>query len=157
VKVHTETRRLRVYDLVIAKGGPKLRAHPPNAMAQTGFANGRPSDGVIRFKGTDITGYAVTMASLANALMGAISEGVERPVVDKTGLQGTYDFTLVWAAERAESLNTGKRGSEKAESLGNSPSSMFTALQEQLGSKLQPATESTQMIVVDDAHMPSAN
>jgi uncharacterized protein (TIGR03435 family) len=155
VKVHTELRPLRVYELVVAKGGAKVHVHPLNATPQTSFANGRPSDGVMRFRRTEIKGYAVTIESLANTVSGVFSESVERPVINKTGLQGTYDFDLKWGAEKPGPASVGavRNGGQP----GESGPSIFTALQEQIGLKLQPATESVQMIVVDDAHLPSAN
>jgi uncharacterized protein (TIGR03435 family) len=155
VKVHTEARPLRVYDLVVAKGGAKVPVHPPNAVPHTSFANGRPSDGVLRFKGTEIIGYAVTIGSFANTIAGAFSESVERPVIDKTGLQGKYDLNLKWTAEKLGSALSGGVG-DSGQAADAGPS-IFTALQEQLGLKLEPATESMPMIVVDEAHLPSAN
>jgi uncharacterized protein (TIGR03435 family) len=159
LKLHSEVRPLRVYDLVIAKGGTKLHVHAPNATPQTVFANGRPVDGVMMFRGTEIKGYAVTMSALANTLSGAFAESVERPVVDKTGLQGVYDFDLKWTAEQTgfKSSDAVTTGRQQGDSEEDSAPSIFTALQEQLGLRLQPATEPTQMIVVDDAHMPSEN
>lgn len=159
LKVHAEARPLRVYDLVIAKGGAKLHVHPPNATAQTVFANGRPPDGVMMFRGSEIKGYAVTISSLANTLSGIFAESVDRPVIDKTGLQGNYDFDLKWTAEQAaiKSSDAVGNGSQPGDPQEDPAPGIFTALQEQLGLRLQPATDSTQMIVVDDAHMPSAN
>jgi uncharacterized protein (TIGR03435 family) len=155
VKVHTEARPLRVYNLVIAKGGSKVPAHPPNTVPHTSFANGRPSDGVLRFKGTEVIGYAVTIGSFANTIAGTFPDSVERPVIDKTGLQGKYDFNLKWTAEKSGS--TSPDGVGDGGQPADAGQSIFTALQEQLGLRLQPATESMPMIVVDEAHMPSAN
>jgi uncharacterized protein (TIGR03435 family) len=159
LKVHSEVRPLRVYDLVLAKGGTKLHALPPSATPQTVSANGRPPDGVMMFRGNEIKGYVVTVSALAKTLSGLFSESVERPVVDKTGLQGTYDFDLKWTAEQTaiKSPDAVENGSQQADPQEDAAPGIFTALQEQLGLRLQPATEPTQMIVVDDAHMPSAN
>jgi uncharacterized protein (TIGR03435 family) len=159
LKLHSEARPVRVYDLVIAKGGTKLHVHPPKAKPQTVFANGRPADGVMLFMGNEIKGYAVTISSLANTLSGAFAESVERPVVDKTGLQGTYDFDLKWTTEQTaiKPSDAVRNGSQPGDPQEDSAPSIFTALQEQLGLRLQPATDSAQMIVVDSAHMPSQN
>jgi uncharacterized protein (TIGR03435 family) len=161
LKLHSEARPLRVYDLVLAKGATKLHAHPANATPQTVFANGRPADGVMMFRGSEIKGYAVTISALAKTLSGSglFSESVERPVVDKTGLQGTYDFDLKWTTEQTaiKPSDAVRNGSQLGDPQEDSAPSIFTALQEQLGLRLQPATDSAQMIVVDYAHMPSQN
>jgi uncharacterized protein (TIGR03435 family) len=91
LKIHSESRPLRVYDLVIVKGGMKLHPHPANATPQTAFANGRPPDGVMMFRGSEIKGYAVTMSALAKTLSGLFAESVDRPVVDKTELRSSFD------------------------------------------------------------------
>jgi uncharacterized protein (TIGR03435 family) len=113
----------------------------------------------MMFRGSEIKGYAVTISALANTLSGLFAESVERPVIDKTGLQGTFDFDLKWTAEQtaSKSPDAASNGSQQEDPQEGSAPSIFTALQEQLGLKLQPATEATQMIVVDDAHMPSQN
>ncbi len=155
VKVHTEARPLRVYELVVARGGAKLRERAPNAPASTVFKDGWPPDGVTMLGASSMRASAVTMTSLATTLSGIYGESVERSVVDKTGLQGKYDVDLQWNASRPP-LTVGKDSQLRGPQDETAPS-IFTALQEQLGLKLQPATESTQMIVVDEAHMPSAN
>jgi uncharacterized protein (TIGR03435 family) len=159
LKLRSEDRPLRVYDLVIAKGGTKLHPRPPNATPQTVFANGRRPDGTMMFHGNEIQGYAVTISSLANTLSVIFPGSVERPVIDKTGLQGKYDFDLKWTPEHAAptSPDAARNGSQQEDPQQDSAPSIFTALQEQLGLKLQPATDPALMIVVDDAHMPSQN
>lgn len=159
VQLHTESKPLRVYDLVVAKGGSKLQARSTNGIPQTVRVNGRPPDGVMMFRGSEIKGYAVTILALAKTLSGLFSESVDRTVIDKTELQGTYDLDLKWAAERntARSPDALMNGSQQGDSQEDFAPSIFTALQEQLGLKLQPATELTQMIVVDYAHMPGDN
>jgi uncharacterized protein (TIGR03435 family) len=85
--------------------------------------------------------YGIMMASLAVT----IAEQVQRNVVDKTGLTGRYDFTLKWASQ-----------DPGADDPGDAPP-MSTALQEQLGLKLQPAREPVETLVVDNAEMPIEN
>jgi uncharacterized protein (TIGR03435 family) len=155
VKVHTEARPLRVYELVVTRGGAKLRERARNAPANTVFRDGWLPDGVTMLGASSMRASAVTMTSLAKTLSGIYGESVERPVVDKTGLQGKYDVDLQWTASKPP-LAVGKDSQLRGPQDETAPS-IFTALQEQLGLKLQPATDSMQVIVVDAAHMPSAN
>ena len=131
------------------------RYHPLSAKPQTSFANGRASDGVLRFRGSEIDGYAVTTGALADTLSGVFSESVERPVLDKTGLQGRYDIHLKWAADKAGGTSANAVGKD-GQPVEEGPS-IFTALQEELGLKLEPATETRQVLVVDEAGLPSPN
>jgi uncharacterized protein (TIGR03435 family) len=70
--------------------------------------------------------------------------GVDRPVIDKTGLTGMYDYKLQWGDDAA--------ATPEADAL-----SIFTAMQEQLGLKLEPAKAPIQVLVVDRADKPSEN
>jgi uncharacterized protein (TIGR03435 family) len=93
---------------------------------------------------------SATMPSLTLVL----SQQLDRPVVDKTGLTGRYDFSLEYALER-----TGRgvvEGREPAPDPDGLPS-IFTAVQEQLGLKLEPQKGPIAFIVVDHAEKPSAN
>ena len=87
---------------------------------------------------TSIEGSKASMASLADHLAGKAG----RPVIDKTGLTGEYDFRLEWASEQA---------------ADSTLPSLFTAIQEQLGLKLQPSKGPVDTLVIDHAEMPSEN
>jgi uncharacterized protein (TIGR03435 family) len=82
------------------------------------------------------------MEQLANHL----SHSVERPVLDKTGLRGSYDFTLSWTPDYG--------GPPAPDSNGVG---LFTAIQEQLGLKLEPQKAPIQILVIDHAEKPSEN
>ncbi len=131
---HTETRELPIYALIVAKGGPKL--------------------GVIQDSGTSINRgndrIEVQTTNSVSTLAEQLSMIVGRDVVDKTGIAGRYHLELHWTPDDA------------APSSGNGATadagpSLFTALEEQLGLKLEPAKGPVQVLVVDHAEMPTAN
>jgi uncharacterized protein (TIGR03435 family) len=138
--VHRETRELPVYSLTIAKGGPKLTPVPnPPAAHGVDFRNG----------GTLILGRAATMQELAEAL----SFRVERSVTDHTGLDGRYDFRIEFTPDEAV-----PRFGEEHAPLGDvDGSSLFTALQEQAGLRLESSRGPVPILVVDRVARPSAN
>jgi len=130
LKVHPETRELTVYSLVVAKNGPKLTAHSGDARASVGTSY---DSGTLTMNAAK-----TSMVLFANAL----GRQLAHTVIDNTGLQGEFDFKLVWApAQTAES---------------SSPS-LFTALQEQLGLKLEATKRPGEVIVVDSAEKASEN
>jgi uncharacterized protein (TIGR03435 family) len=135
LKVHHETRELRVYKLVIAKGGSKM--HEIRAGQKAGVNMGR----------SQFTGRGITIGSLVTYLSGTLGQ----PVVDKTGLNGNYDAKLQWTPDDAAGP------SQTSGSSPDSGPSLFSALQEQLGLKLEPAKEPMDTIVVDHLERPSAN
>lgn len=128
LKVRHETRELPIYDLVIAKGGLKIKESPVNETGRMWFGRGK-----ITVQATPIEGLAVDL-----------SNTVGRLIVDKTGLTGKYDIDLKWTpAELQETADSGP--------------SIFAALEEQLGLKLVPAKGPVDTIVVDRVEKPSPN
>jgi uncharacterized protein (TIGR03435 family) len=123
-----------VYDLIVAHGGPKLKLDPS---AQTG--SGWNIDGSDTMK--ILTGKSDSISDLAAAL----SDEVHRQVIDKTGLTGHADITLKWSDDVA------------AQQGGSDVISIFTAVEEQLGLKLQPSKGPVDTLVIDHAEMPSEN
>ncbi len=123
--IHRDTKELPVYALVIAKGGPKFKP----ADSSTGVTS---DSNRTRWHVT----AKVTMPRFAEFL----TDEAGRPVVDKTGLTGTYDLTLDWAVDNSAIASDSASGP-----------SLFTALQEQLGLKLDPAKGPVETIVVDHA------
>jgi bla regulator protein blaR1 len=122
-----ETRELPVYELVVAKGAPKL-----HKVEKAGLGLGLGE--------TRLNGRGATMATLAASL----SDKVGRVVRDKTGLTGYYEFTLTWAPEGAPADDRPQPD-------------LFTAVQEQLGLKLEPAKGPVEVLTVDHAAKPSEN
>jgi uncharacterized protein (TIGR03435 family) len=149
LKAHSETKQVPVYELVVAKGGAKLKdaATDTDPNLKKG-EDGKPLAGVFyRPKDTTLVGYS--MALLANFLS-APNTGVGRPVLDKTGRTGTYDFTLNWSVYSAGEAAAGGAGS------ADDAPSIFDALQG-VGLKLQPATGPVESIVIEHVERPSEN
>jgi len=141
LKVHWETKDMPVYELVVAKGGPKFKDTSPESAEGKALTSQRLGKESMSINNREMAAYGVRMG----ALSGYLSQELHRTVVDKTGLTGNYDFTLKWAPE-----------DPAAESSGDKPT-MVTALQEQLGLKLQPARGPVETLVVDHVEMPTEN
>lgn len=114
--------------------------------------DGKPITGVMWFLKDSSTAQGYSMGALTNLLSQPFA-GVGRPVVDKTGLTGAYDFTLEWSPQM-KSVLPGGAASPSASS--EDALSIFTALQE-LGLKLQPGTGSEQTVVIDHVERPTEN
>jgi len=127
---HRETRAAPIYALVIAKNGSKLKVSDADKMSTN-----NPRRGHIEYK-------KVTMATLASHFLA--SGWTDRPVLDKTGLAGEYDFVLDWTPEDLKSDD-------------HSAPSLFTAVQEQLGLKLEAQTGPREFLIVDHVEKPSEN
>jgi uncharacterized protein (TIGR03435 family) len=151
-----EQKEMSMFEIVVAKNGPKLNeaaAEPPQDEA-AGDVGPRGSGGPPKLgpDGYPALGHAVTMAwikgkarwqnprctiqQFANVISGQLS----MPVVDATGLKGTYDMTLYWAAESRNPSND----SDPAPTI-------YRAIQEQLGLKLEPKKGLVDILVVDRA------
>jgi uncharacterized protein (TIGR03435 family) len=130
-RAHVEPRTLPVYDLVIAKNGPRLK--------QTT----RPAGSAVTYP-TQFAGFAVTTAGLAAML----TSHTGRTVIDRTGLTGKYDITLKWTPDNAPPVTDGS---------GDQPPNIFTALQEQLGLKLEPSKGPVDTLVIDHVELPTEN
>jgi uncharacterized protein (TIGR03435 family) len=141
LKVHHEVRVLQVFDLVLAKVGlgPKFSPHSPDKPA---FSLGSV--------GGDFDGYGVEMPLFTKALTNELLATIGRPIIDKIGLTGKYDFYLRWSSAVTTSSPTDQAAT-------SSHPDIFTAMQEQLGLKLQPAREQVETIVIDSAAQPSEN
>jgi uncharacterized protein (TIGR03435 family) len=157
VKAHTEMKTLPVYELVVAKGGSKLKEATAGYTYPNGFKgpDGVAHGGMMRMSRGEVTGQALPVGSLVNML----SRQLQRTVIDKTGLTGKYDFTLQWTEESSDPMFKGGDGNQqKAEPAPDATGpSLFTALQEQLGLKLQSAKGPVETLVVDHVEMPSEN
>ncbi|MGH9595736.1 MAG: TIGR03435 family protein [Edaphobacter sp.] len=157
LKAHTETRLLPVYELTLAKGGSKLKeATPGNTYANgiKGF-DGVGRAGMMRMGRGEVTGQAIAVSGMVNML----SRQLQRTVIDKTGLTGKYDFTLQWTEESSDPMfKGGDNNQQRAEPAPDATGpSIFTALQEQLGLKLQSAKGPVETLVIDHVEMPSEN
>jgi uncharacterized protein (TIGR03435 family) len=131
LQTHVETRELNVYSLTIARAGPKLQLSPTTEANFT-FGSGH------------IVAKALSMEEFAARLSGPVFK-LGRPVLNTTGLSDAFDFTLDW------------RSDEIPVETSAAPS-LFTAIQEQLGLRLEPAKSKLEIRVVDHAErVPAGN
>jgi uncharacterized protein (TIGR03435 family) len=133
---HIETKELPGYELVVGKKGPKLK-DSTRARESYGANFG------------DIQTDAMKIPTLAKIL----SQQLQRTVTDKTGLTGMYDFELKWTLDQGVAP---RAGSEQPEASDPGPS-LFSALEEQLGLKLNATKEPVETLVIDHVEQPSAN
>jgi bla regulator protein BlaR1 len=141
--VHHETKEEQVYELVVAKGGPKLKEATDTAKGpQQGLGMGR--------------GKVNGMAAATSLIARFLSEQLGRSVIDKTGLTGKYDFALTWTPEFGQQFPGGDRPEAPPPTDANGPS-IFTAIQEQLGLRLESAKGPVDVLVIDHAEKPDAN
>jgi uncharacterized protein (TIGR03435 family) len=155
LKIHHESKELPMYSLVIAKGGFKLKDADPSNTYPNGIKglDGVSHPGMMSVRDGKMTVQAITISNLANNL----SLQLHRQVVDKTGLTGKYDFTLQWEPDDNQGpILTGKQQDAAAMATNSGPS-IFTALQEQLGLRLESTKGPTDTIVVDTVQLPSEN
>lgn len=136
LKVHKETKEMAVYAISVAKGGEKMAR-------SVGYLNGPPDET------ESSNGGQVTMR-MTNMSMGEFAPDLgyflDRPAVDQTGLTGRYDFLLKWTADES-----------KAPTDGSAPPGLFTAIQQQIGLKLDPAKAPVDVLIVDAVERASAN
>jgi uncharacterized protein (TIGR03435 family) len=146
-RFHREEKELSIYELTVAKGGPKLKESTLTADATP---EGPPplifviSPELVRLPGRD-----ATMAEVAWVFQRA---ALDRPVIDKTGLDKRYDFDLEWAPDASQFggvLGSGPVDSAKP--------GLFTAMQEQLGLKLEAKRGPVATLVIDRVERPSEN
>jgi uncharacterized protein (TIGR03435 family) len=170
--VHTETRELPVFAVVLVKPGktgPQLQPHPKDSSCAVGSpAQSVPDSapapqraiaaefvcggigGGLRFGRGRAGARKVSMALIANTLTGM--GNLDRPVLDQTGLSGTFDFLMEWTAELNGPLPPGVNTQ-----IDQSGPTFLEALKEQLGLKLESQTGAADVIVVDHVEQPSEN
>jgi uncharacterized protein (TIGR03435 family) len=145
LKFHHETREMPALVLRVAKSGSKLE--PPHT--EQDLQAGIPPNRINFLDHGHMEGHAALMSNLARSLASE-PEIAGRPVVDKTGLTGGYDFTLRWTPDDFG------HGAAPADPNAQWPS-LFTAVEEQLGIKLTPEKQPIDIIVVDSVEMPGEN
>jgi uncharacterized protein (TIGR03435 family) len=148
---HFEEKNMRGYHLTVARGGPKLKESAAAEMPQRADGERHTHSGAITFGGqARYLGNGKTIGDLINML----SDQLALPVDDQTGLAGKYDISLTWASENTSAqaaIHTdGGRFGDHNHSGADSPSTLFQALQSQLGLRLVSAEKSTAKILVID-------
>lgn len=134
---HRETKVLPVFEIVPARSGPKLK----------------PSRGPVG--GIPAVGHAQGELAVVNATLPDIAKFLQRfvtdrPVVDETGISGRYDVTLRWTPDETLADHQGA-------GLSESYPGFFTAIQEQIGLKLEASKRPVQVLVIDHIDLPSEN
>ena len=146
MRAHFETRDSPAYVLTVAKGGPKLRV--------LGSENCVPFDGtkpdpraVPNVCGNDLvhgTVWSATHISMPDAIA-TLAIVMRRPVVDQTGIKGTFDVRLQWSDDLAPQDNP------------DAPPSIYVALRETLGLELKPGRGPVEVLVIDHIERPTGN
>ena len=141
---HHDKRELSVYALTVAKGGPKMSVTMNKPADPRNFMFG----GLGKLRVTNST-----MEDVCRGFQGAV---MDKPVVDHTGLTERYDFNLNWTPDQSQFGQMGGRIPPPSDDP-NAPPSLYTALQEELGLKLEPTKAATDALVIDHVEKPSAN
>jgi uncharacterized protein (TIGR03435 family) len=167
LRVHRETKEVPIYSLVLARAdgklGPQLRPTATDCAALMAAARGRgapppppaPGErvpcGMRMFPG-NLSGGSSSMAQLTNVL----ARFVNRTVVDKTGLTGNYDLVLHWTPDQMpQGRGDAPPGAPALPAIDPNGPSIFTAVQEQLGLKLDSARGPVDVLVIDRVEHPT--
>ncbi|HYA18278.1 MAG TPA: TIGR03435 family protein, partial [Bryobacteraceae bacterium] len=128
----------------VAKGGAKLMASngDPNGLPGIGFGQ----LGKLAARNANMSDFARTMENTA----------LDRPIVDQTGLAGRYDFTLTWVPDEFQFADIRTPGGPPIPE-NKDGGDLFSAIQEQLGLKLEATKAPAEVIVIDHVEKPSAN
>ncbi len=174
LKSHRETKEMQVYTLTVDKGGPKLKPFDPSAAAQTSalppgtqppvdpdgklLPNFAPPPGAVVAGGGTILATGVPMDQIVT-LLGRLTD---RPILDRTGLVGRFNIRLQFDPETAPRTPLGTTPASPPPSTQQTPRdpaspSLFTAIQEQLGLKLEPRREPVEVLVIDSAERATEN
>ena len=179
LKLHRETKELPIYALIVGKSGNKLHKSeiqtdpadddvPPKmphsrepgvedrSAVRAGGSAPRVKGAMIRMGRGQLEAQMAALKDFASLL----AQQVGRPVVDKTGLEGKYDFKLEWTPDESMRGNGpfGESPAHEAAPAGDSSGpSIFTALQEQLGLKLESEKGPVEILAIDHIDKASAN
>ena len=142
---HKDTRELSVYEIVVGKDGPKLAATAVEGnLPGLFFRSINPADLMVR---------NATIANFAGLMQSAV---LDKPVVDHTGLTGKYDFELKWTPDQGQMETFGGVKNAPAENA-DAPPDLYTAIQQQIGLKIQSAKDPVDVMVIDKVSQPSPN
>jgi uncharacterized protein (TIGR03435 family) len=128
LQYHRQTKVLSVYSMIIAKGGLKMQRSQSMAQSKVSLTHDQ-----FNGKGVDVTNLVRTLSNITGRL-----------VVNDTGLTGRFDVSLNWTPDMDSDTTDGEP-------------SLFTALQEQLGLKLQSKKEEREVLIVDHVESPTPN
>jgi bla regulator protein blaR1 len=160
LKIHRETREVAVYELTVAKGGPKMQplregsCIPFDPTSPPRLASGQRPCGVVGISPPGRSAHYEFPGFSLNDLSKFLPRLLGRPVIDKTGLTGVFDFHLEFALDES-TPGVGLRLSPSDDPIGGP--SIFTAVQEQLGLKLGSARGPGEFLVIDHVERPTEN
>lgn len=145
LKFHKEKKELSVYAITVAKTGSKLTKSEadPNGLPGLGF--GRL--GNLFARNANMSDFAGVMQSIV----------LDRPVVDQTGLTGKYDFTLNWKPDEFQFRSIGSAAPPQPTETADALPDLYTAIQQQLGLKIEAAKVAVDVFVIDKVEKPSEN
>jgi uncharacterized protein (TIGR03435 family) len=168
--VGRETRTSRVYFLVEAKSGLKLKPVDPDSPLPVGTQPGSISSVPITIGQNGALGICCGLARLNRISMARFAEMLsaqtDRPVQDETGIQGVFNISLEWTPENLGTQPEGtaplpevNRGgvTRRQETATERGSSIYTAVQEQLGLRLEPRTAPLEYLIIERAEKPTEN
>jgi uncharacterized protein (TIGR03435 family) len=143
---HREPRELSVFVLTVGKDGPKLKKSEADPTSLPG----------IGFRGFgNMPVSNATMADFAAMMQGAV---LDRPMIDRTGLSGRFDFVLQWTPDDSQFPGLRPPGATlPAGDTPGAPPDLFRAVQEQLGLKLDATKAPVEVLIIDHVERPSAN
>jgi len=137
-------KSLSVYVLAVGKGGPKLNKNEGDPNGLPGFFRERPENVVV---------HNATMADFVGLMQNAV---LDRPVIDQTGIAARWDFSLSWTPDESQFGGMAAKLPPPADGAATPPA-LYTAIQEQIGLKLDATRAPTDVFVVDHIEKPSDN
>ena len=141
---HRDKKELSVYAITVGKNGPKLTKSESTSNLPGLFFRGLGN----------LPAVNATMADFAGVMQGAV---LDRPVVDQTGIQGRWDFTLLWTPDEFQFGGLGVKPPPPPANNTAAPPDLFTAFQEQLGLKLEATKAMAEVFVIDKVAKPTEN
>jgi uncharacterized protein (TIGR03435 family) len=167
VVLHHESKEFQVEELVVAKGGPKLKesteddpgAEGPPKLDKKGDLSGSGLVTMIAMGPNGPSAHTVAKAQPLSKLTTMLGNQINRPVLDKTGLTGKYDFNIEFTPNLPLGPpGPGQAGSAPADSASEPGPNLADAVQRQLGLRLVSSKAKLDMVVIDKAEkMPTAN
>jgi uncharacterized protein (TIGR03435 family) len=140
LRFHRETRELPVYSLIALKGGPRFQQPKDDGLP----AGIRPARGLLVAHKWDVSSFPFWLSLQLNI-----------PVIDNAGMKGIYDFELKWSPVPNEGDFSTTDGDTPT--IEQSGPTIFTAIQEQLGLKLEAAKGPVDVLVIDSVQRPTEN
>jgi uncharacterized protein (TIGR03435 family) len=147
LKTHMEKRDLAVYALTVSKNGPKISKSQgdPTAVGTTRIIHLTHQLVVLKVMNASLEDFLRQMKGI-----------LDRPLVDQTNLTGKFDFTLQWEPDESQLNILGLHVSQPADNTNAQPG-LFTAIQEQLGLKLDAVKAPADVLAIDHVDQPSAD